>query len=261
MGNLQQGQQGQQGQAPASSSNPSGLNYSGRVYTNQFQKVSGEICPAVSITPDQISDVFPNGISSITLPQDESTHRISQSALQAYVDGLTSTGAIPGERADGDLNKQIMDDQTFYTSVRTEYCFYESRYKVALEQFLTRVSSGDADQTSVSRALKTTIDLNARLNSLLEILNSISSGKSRAVNTRGPELNSANNELQKKILILQDQHKFLGSSDVRTRTQEEMIRFSAEKNRAMSVQIMFFVALNIVAVGTIFTVYRSVRHA
>jgi hypothetical protein len=239
------------------SSNPSGLNYSGRVYTNQFQKISGEICPAVSIAPNQISDVFPNGVSSITLPQDESTHRISQTALQTYVDGLIRTGAIPGERSDGDLNKQMLDDQAFYTSIRSEYCFYESRYKVALDQFLTLVSSGDTDQASVSRALKVTIDLNARLNSLLEILNSISTVKSQAVNTRGPVLNSANTELQKKLSILQEQHKFLGSSDVRSRTQEEMIRFSAEKNRAMNIQIMFFVALNIVALGTIITVYRS----
>jgi hypothetical protein len=36
-----------------------------------------------------------------------------------------------------------------------------------------------------------------------------------------------------------------------------MMRFSAEKNRAMTIQILFFVGLNVVALGTVLTVYRG----
>ena len=36
------------------------------------------------------------------------------------------------------------------------------------------------------------------------------------------------------------------------------MRYSAEKSRAMNIQIVFFVALNVVALGTIITVYKTV---
>jgi hypothetical protein len=40
-----------------------------------------------------------------------------------------------------------------------------------------------------------------------------------------------------------------------------MMRFSGEKNRAMNIQIMFFVALNVVAIGTVMSVYGSMKPA
>ena len=56
----------------------SGLHYSGKVYTNQFQQLASDsVCSGTgSVSPDQISETFPNGVSSTTLPIDESTHRI-----------------------------------------------------------------------------------------------------------------------------------------------------------------------------------------
>jgi len=101
------------------------------------------------------------------------------------------------------------------------------------------------------------VDLNKRLNSLLEIINYVSNERSKKVNDRSSEIVAANASLQSKIKALADQQRFLESSDVRIRTQEEMVRYSAEKSRAMNIQIMFFVALNVVALGTIFTVYSS----
>ena len=237
----------------------SGLNYSGRIYTNQFKEISKDICN-ITVNPTQIGDVMPNGISSTTLPVDNSTHRITQNALQGYVNTLIMSGKVPGERSDGDLEKQLSDDKAFYASIQTEYCFYESRYKSALDQFLTLVSAPNgADSAAITAMLTTTIALNARLNSLLEILNYINNTRAQNVNDRNPLLESANSILHEKVGILKKQYDYLNSSDVRTRTQEEMMRFSAEKNQAMNIQILFFVALNVVAVGTIITVYRNVR--
>jgi hypothetical protein len=151
-------------------------------------------------------------------------------------------------------------DKAFYASIQTEYCFYEARYKAALTQFLTLVSDAHgADSGAVSSALTATVNLNKRLNSLLEILNYVGNSRARDVNERGSAIDKANASLQEKIDVLKKQQDFLTSSDSRIRTQEEMVRYSAEKNRAMNIQIMFFVALNVVALGTIITVYKSVR--
>ena len=128
---------------------------------------------------------------------------------------------------------------------------------MALDQFLTLAATPAASSSAITESLNATIALNTRLNSLLEILNYVSNDRAQSVKSRNPKLNDANSDLQKKIAILKSQQNFLQSSDVRTRTQEEMMRYSAEKNNAMNVQIAFFVALNVVALGTIFTVYQG----
>lgn len=233
----------------------SGLHYSGQVYANQQQQLSSDICNGATASVDQIGDIMPNSISTTTLPMDDTTKRISQSALDGYIQALIVSGQIPGHS--GDFDSQVKADADFYDAVKVEYCFYESRYVAALTQFMTLVA--DPHGADPSAALTATVNINKRLNSLLEIMNYVGNDRAQKVNARGPTINAANSTLQDKIGMLSSQQEFLQSSNVRIRTQEEMMRYSAEKSRAMNIQIMFFVALNVVALGTIFTVYKGIR--
>lgn len=234
----------------------SGLHYSGRVYMNQAEMMAKDICSTTTVTPDQISVVMPNSISTDTLPIDDATKRISTTALQGYVTNLVSGGKIPGQLPQFD--DQMKADKAFYASVQTEYCYYEARYIAALTQFLNLIADqANTNSKAAQDALNQAVTLNRRLNSLLEIINYVGNDRAQKVNARSPEIDSANAKLQEKIVALRAQKNFLQSADVRTKTQEEMMRFSAEKNRAMNIQIMFFVALNVVAIGTVVSVYRS----
>ena len=232
----------------------SGLQYSGQVYTNQAQRLSSDICQgSSSVSADQIGDVMPLSISTDTLSVDPATNRISASSLQTYVSNLMNTGRIPGEL--GDFKEQMLADKGTYELVQGEYCFYESRYKAALEQFISIVSDPNGGDSSA--ILASTISLNKRLNSLLEIVNYVGNYRATQVNQRGPQIEKANTDIQQKIGVLQQQQEYLSSTNVHIKTQEEMVRYSAEKSRAMNIQIMFFVALNIIAIGTVLTVYKG----
>lgn len=234
----------------------SGLHYSGPIYMNQAPRLSTSLCDGITASVDQIGDVYPNSISSASLTIDQSTHRVSQSALQGHVESLVGKGLIPGQV--GDFSKQMGADKAFYAAVQSEYCFYEARYVAALSQFLNLVAAQPpADTGAVQSALSQTITLNRRLNSLLEVINYVGNQRAQQVNARGPAIEKANADIQAKLAVLNSQKEFLEKSDATTRTQAEMMRFSAEKNRAMSIQIMFFVALNVVAIGTVLTVYRG----
>lgn len=237
----------------------SGLHYSGRVYMNQAEMMAKDICSQTSVTPDKISEEMPNSISTASLPVDDSTKRISATAIQGYVTNLIGKKQIPGQLANFD--DQMKADKAFYASVQTEYCFYEARYIAALTQFLNLIADPAAVDGTSSKAaevaLNQAVTLNRRLNSLLEIINFVGNDRAQKVNARGPEIDKANSALQEKMAALTAQKSFLQSADVRTKTQEEMMRYSAEKNRAMNIQIMFFVALNVVAIGTVMSVYRS----
>ena len=233
----------------------SGLHYSGRVYANEYNALSSDICNGATVSSDKINDVMPNSISTTTVSYDQTTKRIDRSQLEAYIGRLVAQGVVPGNNLEFDALMQA--DKAFYATIQSEYCFYEARYVAALKQFIDQVATQNgADTTS---ALNATIQLNTRLNTLLEILNYVSNLRASAVNNRAPQISDANKKLQDAIKKLQEQKKLLQSGDVRIRTQEEMTRYSAEKSRAMNIQIMFFVALNVIALGTIITVYKSMK--
>jgi len=233
----------------------SGLHFGGHIYTDPSEKLATDICNGATVTPAQISDIMPKSISSTTLPVDDG--RIQASALQSYVSQLKNTGAIPGTMQTFD--EQMKADAAFYTAVNSEYCFYETRYVVALTEFLGLVSNPASDPSATTAALNAVVGLNKRLNSLIEILNAVTNERAQQVQSRGPKLDAANATLNKRLAALTAQQKFFTSSDVRLRTQEEMMRFSAEKNHAMNIQIGFFVALNVVAIGAVLTVYRNTK--
>jgi len=236
----------------------SGLNYSGRVYANQFAALASDICKdsATGVTINKVKDIMDKSISSPGLPVDDSTKRISATALAGHVNNLEGLGLIPGLK--GTMDEQSKADRDFYAAVQNEYCFYESRYKVALTGFLTLVaSSGASTDPQVQDLLDTTTKLNKRLNSLLEILNYVGNARARAVNNRSPQLEQASKALDEKIAILKAQKEYINSNDVKLRTQEEMIRFSAEKSVSMNIQIAAFVALNVVAISSVIFVYKS----
>lgn len=217
--------------------------------------MSSGVCDSSTVAVDKINDVMPNSISTDRLPIDSNTKRIDAGQLANYVKGLETQGHIPG--SDKAFDVQMEADKVFYGSVQKEYCFYEKRYVAALKQFLALVATPNgADTTSI---LNSTVVLNKRLNSLLEIMNYVANSRSKTVDDRAPQITNANTKLQERIGQLQSQKEFLQTSDVRIRTQEEMMRYSAEKSRAMNIQIVFFVALNVVALGTIITVYKTLK--
>jgi len=239
----------------------SGLNYSGRVYATQFSPLAAggkEMCKDVgTVSASQIGDIRERSISSPGLTIDDTTKRIAASALQGHIAALESQGLIPGLK--GTVDEQIREDTAFYKAVEAEYCFYEARYRTAMTEFLGLIANpATANDPSAKQLLEQTTSLNRRLNSLLELLNYIGNARARAVNDRSPRLEEANKELQKKLNVLTQQRDYITSSDVKLRTQAEMIRFSAEKSRAMNIQIAAFVALNVVALGSLVVVYQAI---
>jgi hypothetical protein len=233
----------------------SGLQYSGQIYANASTQLSSDLCNGATASVDQIGDVFPNGVSSPNLPIDDSTKRISATAIQGHVGQLVSTGVIPGQLAD--FTQQMAADLAFYKAVQTEYCFYEPRYVAALTQFIQLAAAPQGADSST--ALQATISINRRLNSLLEVLNYVGNDRAQKVNSRSPQIDAANASLDAKIQVLQQQQEYLTTGDVKIKTFDEMMRYSKEKNHAMSIQIMFFVALNVVALGTVISVYNGTR--
>ena len=209
--------------------------------------------------------VFDHGVASDVLVPDSSTGRVPVAQLQAHVQGLESAGVIKkrptqqvGPAAETDYDKLMEQDAKFYQEMNKEYCFYEQRYRYALRLFLERATSRNTnDNTAAQAMLANTKLLNIRVNSVLEVMNYLAQTRVSLTNANKDNINKYNKLINDRYAKASKTFELLKQDNAIVLTQREMVRYTEEKNNYTMNQIGVWAALNIVALGTIFYVYRS----
>jgi hypothetical protein len=215
------------------------------------------VCPATPLPFDPSKSISnPNSIS------DPSTGRISAAAVQSMIDERRRQGLLPPapkyDQPPGDLAGQINTDVTTYNNLQAEYCYYEAQYKKALSEYLNAVTSTDTSLNVQAKTLLLPVtSLNARLNSLLEIMNALSQDRANNVESNKGAINQANKRISEKLSGLQDQYNRITKGDHAVLVQKRMVEYTEEKNNAVSNQIGLYIALNIAAIGMIFFISKS----
>jgi len=199
--------------------------------------------------------LFPNGVSFTDFELNEK-QRIPSEILAVKITDLKTKNLIPEQTLQ--VDQQIQKDTAFYQKVKQEYCWYENRYSYLLKKYLKLLMSDNRDDIQTSVSLNTAVtELNKRLQSLLEIMNAISNERAKRVDNLRTNHNTANTSINKNLDKLADIKRKLGADNLRLTTQREMQRFTEEKNRALRLQVMTFAVLNVVALGVVYTAYRS----
>jgi hypothetical protein len=215
------------------------------------------ICPSPSLPFDPSK-----GISTTSFNPDSTTGRISAAQIESYITSLRSQGLLQPapsyNNRPGDLATQINTDAQAFTTIQAEYCYYQNEYKQALSTYLTDATSNDTSlNAAASTKIRKVTQLNLQLNSLIEIMNSLSQERAKNVQSNKNSINKWNADISEKLSGLQDQYNRIQRNDKTILTQTKMMEFSKEKNNAISNQIGLYIALNIAAIGMIFFVSRS----
>jgi len=237
-------------------------------YTGNAPRVGNPtVCPPPpsSFTDADLMRPFSGGVGSDSLTPDSSSGRVSVAAVQAHVSALTASGVLKprptqqvGRDKETNMMKLVTDDSEVYNRLRTEYCYYEQRYKYAFKRFLTLATSRDAaDNRAAETALRNTKLLNIRLNSVLEVMNYLAADRVPTVNANKTDINRTNAEINEKLTRLRANYDMLQKENAVIATQREMVRFTEEKNNYTANQIAAWAAANVVAIGVIFYVYRN----
>ena len=209
--------------------------------------------------------MFTNGVASDSLTPDSATGRIPVAQLQAHVQSLEGSGILKvrpmvtvAGKSETDMDKLIIQDVELHQTLNSEYCFYEQRYRYALKIFLKKATSRDDSDNTVARTmLNNTKLLNIRVNSVLEVMNYLAQSRITLTNMNKDMINKYNKSINDKLAKSQAVYKILKRDNALVLTQREMVRYTEEKNTYTSNQIAVWAALNIVALGTIFYVYRN----
>ena len=199
--------------------------------------------------------LFPNGISFTGFELNDQ-QRIPPDVLAAKITSLQSSNLMPTNK--GDVDQQVDVDSQFYKSVKMEYCWYENRYNYLLRKYLKLLMSDNKNDVTLSMSLNnSTTEVIKRLQSLLEIMNTVANERAKRVDTFRQRHIDGNDSINKNILRLADIKKKLNSNNLRLSTQREMQVYTEEKNRALRVQVTVFAILNVVALGVVYTAYSQ----
>ncbi len=225
-------------------------------------------CPSkTAITDSELGQTFGNGTVHGLLPSSpngasdrESNGILKKSVVQQIVTSLKGSGIIPSP---GNNNDTFSKKQAeLLKNIQDEYCFYDARYKYALEKLLEGIQAGYANNTAdtqktVQKYLKFTQDLNQRVNDLIQIINGVSDDMLSTTTTLDADIKAFDkkiNEEQKKLMA---QSNVISSNQAVTKLNKELVKFTEQKGKYTNNLLGLYSFLNIVALGLLVYVYKS----
>jgi hypothetical protein len=156
------------------------------------------------------------------------------------------------------IDAQTTQDIQLNNRLKDEYCFYRSRYSAYLTAFLDAIKPGTSASSDRQQALlNILIDLNAKINAFSTLLDEYTKTRASIVNARNDALNRLNASIKTTSAPVKEMSDRLEEGNAVLNTRKEMIRYTKEKNNSVTNQISLWAALNIVAIGMIFHLYRT----
>jgi len=227
-----------------------------------------------AFTSRELMDEYPNGIiASIDTPPTTVNGMVDDAWIQSTVQSLESSGIIPKptdlKKVNGapfnspdtrdPLNSYVSKDRKLQDKIKAEYCFYESRYFAALDNFLQGIadSSLKGAPTDVNTKLNICKELNNKLNLLTQIVNGISKYRYANNSKFQTNINSINDNLRRRQKSLKEQSDILNKETASAELYKRMVGYTIEKNNANQNLLTLYGVLNIVALGIIVYIARN----
>lgn len=224
-------------------------------------------CPSkTAITDSELGQTFGNGTVHGLLPSSpngasdrESNGMLKKSVVQQIITSLKGSGVIPAPGKDDTFSKKQVE---LLKNIQDEYCFYDARYKYALEKLLEGIQAGYINntpdtQSTVQKYLKFTQGLNQRLNDLIQIINGVTDDMLSTTSTLDADIKAFDkkiNEEQKKLMA---QNNVISSNQAVTKLNKELVKFTEQKGKYTNNLLGLYSFLNIVALGLLVYVYKS----
>ena len=218
----------------------------------------------------------PSLMGSANVASAERTDRglLTPSATQVAVKALKAQGLIPtpptitsnSVSETGPIEAYMKQDQDFVANLKAEYCYYDGRYRYALQQLIKGLQQGYTDsnttnQQSIQNYLKLTQGLNRTLNDMTQIVNQITHLRRQETKDQSTSINSLNQELVSRGNQLEAQNDILQKEQGAANLYKEMVKFTREKANYTNNMLALYSFLNITALGLLFYIYRSAGEA
>lgn len=228
---------------------------------------------STSLTDSQLQESYGTTTAPGLLPSDgfpdsdrETTGLLKKQALTTFVASMTAANKIPTPPPVSSDSKAIETYMTknrqFLDNTKAEYCFYDSRYKYALNQLFDKLKTGfsqtdQTNQTLIQKYLQASIALNKKLNDLSQIMNEITIRRLQQSQDQNSEINTINAQLETRSSKLSEQYKILSSQQATAVLYKDMVKYTKERADSTNNMLQLYSFMNIVMVGVLVYLYRS----
>ena len=194
---------------------------------------------------------------------------LNADVIKTFVATATAAGKIPRPPTigtNGSEGKQIDDymakDRVFIDGLKAEYCYYDSRYRYALTQLISKIQAGYTDTNQqnaqlIQTYLRATQGLNQKLNDLTQISNEVTRSRLQFTQEQNVGINSLNTELASRADKLKEQNKILSSQQATTILYKDMVKYTKERADSTNNLLSAYSFMNVVVLGLLFYLYRS----
>ena len=177
---------------------------------------------------------------------------LKSTAVATIILNLKNSGIIP-TLTNTDLFIKKQND--LMQNVKSEYCFYYSRYSYSLQKLLKAIS--DSNTVNINKYLDSTQSLNKKMNDLIQIINGVN-GELLLSNTHmTQEVKKFDDEIKQLHTKLVNQNKIISSNEAVNKLNKEMVKYTEEKSRYTNNLLKMYSVLNIVALSLLVYVYKS----
>lgn len=232
-------------------------------------------CPTqdTSLTDTDLKSMYGTTTSPGLLPSDgfqqsdrESNGLLKADVLKTTVSSMTAAGKIPKpppvSSNSGDIELYMKKNRQFIENLKLEYCFYDSRYKYALNQLFSKLKAGYSqtdltNQSLIQTYLQSSVALNMKLNDLSQIMNEITKQRLEQTQGQNSEINTINQTLDQRSKKLSEQYKVLSSQQATAILYKDMVKYSKERADSTNNMLQLYSFMNIVMVGVLVYLYRS----
>ena len=220
---------------------------------------------AQSFTNLELDAPFQNGIlpDSIDTSNRNSSGLLTDTYIKSAVASLKTSGIIPVLSTINN-NEHVYRSKvdTLLKSCKKEYDHYYARYVFVLNSLFTAIRDqytikSSENQSKVSNSNRRLLNLNIKLNDLIQIIQGITNDMLETSNAMDAELNTFQANMAVKKDKLKYQTEIIKSSQGGAKLSKEMVKYTEENARYTDNLLKMYSFLNVVALGLLIYIYRA----
>ena len=204
---------------------------------------------------------------------DASDHTSRAYWLQQRYSALLAAGIIPTNPALTSVQSSLTSDPNsqnpvsnyntrvaeFLQVVGAEFCYYQTNYFKALNQFLYSyaTASSGSGATNTPDFQQTALLLNQKVNTMITLINYLANQNIAHLRILQGQLNAQNGAISSSTASLLAQGQILNDNNDSNKLYRQMVEYTEEKNRANKNLMAVYFTLNVVAIACLFVAART----
>ena len=238
--------------------------------------MAAPICPAgkTDYSIEELVTPFSNSLVNVQLRTDENGI-VLPDRMSNYIQTLITSQRLPSSpRLDSVISASDSSAfnpvtefaakmKMFVESLREEFCYYDARYKVAMQKWVALVTdasySKDTNITNTDIQQYATIatQLNYKLNLLVQLTRAVNNHQYSSSKQKQEDIEALNKQFNARYAATKAQMGQLSNLTSKEGLRKRMVGYTQEKARATDNLLSLYAFLNVVALGVLVYVYKS----